>query len=108
MMQDAAAPRVTIVAPMKNEAENIAQLAEEIAEAMAPLAPFEAIFVDDGSDDATATVIDETAARLPFLRRVSHAESCGQSAAVRPGSLISDRSISPIVLLARSTALEAG
>ncbi|MCI4665861.1 MAG: glycosyltransferase family 2 protein [Neomegalonema sp.] len=80
-------PRVTIVAPMKNEAENVVQLAEEIAEACAALAPFEAIFVDDGSDDDTAAVIDEAATRLPFLRRVSHAKSCGQSAAVRTGVL---------------------
>ena len=85
MMTAPAAPRVTIVAPMKNEAENVDQLAQEIAAAMAPLAPFEVIFVDDGSDDGTAAAIDAAVARVPQLRRVSHAKSCGQSAAVRTG-----------------------
>ena len=81
------APRVTIVAPMKNEEENVAQLAAEIAEACAPLAPFEVIFVDDGSNDGTAAAIDAARAEFPALRRVSHVRSCGQSAAVRSGVL---------------------
>lgn len=79
--------RVTIVAPMKNEEENVRRLAEEIAEACAPYGAFEAIFVDDGSDDGTAAAIDAAAVDMPFLRRVSHAKSCGQSAAVRSGVL---------------------
>ncbi len=87
MRQSSETPRVAIVAPMKNEAENVARLAREIAEACAPYEPFEAIFVDDGSDDGTAAAIDAAAAGLPFLRRVSHAGSCGQSAAVRTGVL---------------------
>ena len=78
-------PRITVVAPMKNEAENVAALAREIGEACAGLAPFEAIFVDDGSDDATPSVIDAARADYPWLRRVSHARSCGQSAAVLTG-----------------------
>ncbi|MEL6316833.1 MAG: glycosyltransferase family 2 protein [Pseudomonadota bacterium] len=89
------APVVTVVAPMKNEADAVGQLADEIAEACAPLGAFEAIFVDDGSDDATAAVIDATRARHPWLRRVSHAQSCGQSAAVRSGVM---RARAPIVL----------
>ncbi|MEL6980409.1 MAG: glycosyltransferase family 2 protein [Pseudomonadota bacterium] len=81
------APLFTVVAPMKNEADAVAQLAEEIEAACAPLGPFEAIFVDDGSDDETAAKIDEAQARHPWLRRVSHVSSCGQSAAVRSGVL---------------------
>ena len=53
----AAAPRVSIIAPMKNEAENVGRLADDIAAACASLAPFEAIFVNDGSDDDTAGAI---------------------------------------------------
>ncbi|MEM6744598.1 MAG: glycosyltransferase family 2 protein, partial [Pseudomonadota bacterium] len=81
------APRLTVVAPMKNEAENVARLADAIADACASLAPFEAIFVDDGSDDATAQAIAEARKRHPWLRGVRHAASCGQSAAVRSGVL---------------------
>ncbi len=82
---DAGAPVVTIVAPMKNEAENVAALADEIGAACAMLGRFEAIFIDDGSDDGTADAIDAARRKHPWLRRVSHAESCGQSAAVLSG-----------------------
>lgn len=81
------APLFTVIAPMKNEAANVYQLAAEIGEACAPLGPFEAIFVDDGSDDDTAAQIDKARRTFPWLRRVSHAASCGQSAAVRTGVL---------------------
>lgn len=81
------APRITVVAPMKNEAENVGRLADDIAAACAPLAPFEAIFVDDGSDDGTAEAIAAARARHPWLRGLRHAASCGQSAAVRSGVL---------------------
>ncbi|MEM1314085.1 MAG: glycosyltransferase family 2 protein [Pseudomonadota bacterium] len=81
------APRITVVAPMKNEAENVGPLADAIAEACASLAPFEAVFVDDGSTDGTAQAIAEARARHPWLRGVRHAAACGQSAAVRSGVL---------------------
>ena len=80
-----AAPRFAVVAPMKNEADAAERLAEEIEAACAPLGPFEAIFVDDGSDDATAATLAALRARKPWLRAIRHAESCGQSAAVATG-----------------------
>ncbi|MFO7856633.1 MAG: glycosyltransferase family 2 protein [Paracoccaceae bacterium] len=80
-----APPRITVVAPMKNEAENVARLADEIGAACAALAPFEAVFVDDGSDDGTMAAIAEARRRHPWLRGVRHARSCGQSAAVLTG-----------------------
>ncbi len=79
------APRITIIAPMKNEEGNVAMMADEIAEACAGLAPFEAIFVNDGSTDGTSAAIAAAARRHPWLREVRHAESCGQSAAVLSG-----------------------
>lgn len=78
-------PRFTIVSPMLNEAANVAPLARGIAAACAPLAPFEAIFVNDGSTDATAETIAALRAEFPWLREVHHARSCGQSAALRSG-----------------------
>lgn len=84
-MTDPAPPRVSIVAPMKNEAENVARLADDIAAACAGLAPFEAIFVDDGSDDGTSAAIAEARRRHPWLRGIRHERSCGQSAAVLSG-----------------------
>jgi dolichol-phosphate mannosyltransferase len=78
-------PRFTVVVPMLDEADNVGLLAREIAEACIPLGPFEAIFVNDGSSDATAERIAELRTTYPWLREVRHARTCGQSAALRSG-----------------------
>jgi len=83
--QPSLAPRFTIVAPMLNEAGAVAPMAEEIAAACESLAPFEAIFVNDGSTDETSAEIARMRERFPWLREVRHARPCGQSAAVRSG-----------------------
>ena len=78
-------PRVSIVVPVRNEAENILPLVEEIERACATLAPFEVIYVDDGSGDATPAELARARADRPWLRTMRHQASCGQSAAVRTG-----------------------
>jgi dolichol-phosphate mannosyltransferase len=80
-----AALRLSVVVPVKNEAGNIAPLVAEIETACRPLGTFEVIYVNDGSTDGTAREIMEHRATRPWLRCVSHAQSCGQSAAVRTG-----------------------
>jgi dolichol-phosphate mannosyltransferase len=84
---EAVAPRFSVVAPMLNEAENVEPMAREIAAACAGLEPFEVIFVNDGSTDATAERIAALRAEFPWLREVRHARPCGQSAALRSGVL---------------------
>lgn len=79
------APRFTVIAPMKNESGAVEALAAEIEAACAPLGPFEAIFVDDGSDDDTAARIRAARAARPWLRQLRHARSRGQSCAVASG-----------------------
>lgn len=79
------APRISVVVPVKNEALNVLPLIEEIERACASLAPFEVIYVDDGSTDATAKEVLGARATRPWLRLVRHEASCGQSAAVRTG-----------------------
>lgn len=76
---------VSIVIPAKNEAGNIGQLIADIDRACAPVADHEVIVVDDGSDDATASVVEQLAAENPRLRLVRHDHSGGQSAAVHSG-----------------------
>ncbi|MER2267659.1 glycosyltransferase family 2 protein [Methylobacterium oxalidis] len=81
----AADPRLTVVVPVRNEAGNIAALIAEIEAACAGLAPFEVVYVDDGSTDATPERLAEARAGRPWLRVLRHAASAGQSAAVRSG-----------------------
>src|SRR4051794_7271074 len=78
-------PRVSIVVPVKNEAPNILPLVVEIERACAALAPFEVIYVDDGSTDATQDELAKARANRPWLRVIRHDKSCGQSGAVRTG-----------------------
>jgi dolichol-phosphate mannosyltransferase len=76
---------LSVVIPVKNEAGNIAPLVAEIAAALDNLLDYEIVYVDDGSSDATAAEIRDLQQRMPRLRLVRHAESRGQSAAIRSG-----------------------
>jgi glycosyltransferase involved in cell wall biosynthesis len=80
-----AAPAVSVIVPVRNEADNVGPLAEEIAAAMSGRWSFELVFVNDGSIDETAAVLSRLMSARPWLRQVIHAMSCGQSAAVRTG-----------------------
>lgn len=79
------APAVSVVAPVHNEADNLPALVDEIAVAMQGREPFELLFVNDGSTDDTEKVLVRLAASRPWLRQMKHAQSCGQSAAIRTG-----------------------
>jgi len=78
-------PAVSIVVPVRNEADNIAPLVEEIAAAIGTRWAYEIIYVDDGSSDATPARLTELRKTFAGLRQIRHATSCGQSAAVRTG-----------------------
>jgi len=80
-----ATPAISVVVPVKNEAENVGPLADEIAGALTGRWSFEVIFVNDGSTDETAGKLTALIAERPWLRQIVHAASCGQSAAVRTG-----------------------
>jgi glycosyltransferase involved in cell wall biosynthesis len=76
---------VSIVVPVRNEAENILPLIEEIAGALDGRRDYEIIYVNDGSTDATGKRLAEAIKRWPDLRQIKHTVSTGQSAAVRSG-----------------------
>jgi dolichol-phosphate mannosyltransferase len=76
---------VSIVVPVRNEAGNIAGLVAEIVKALDGQWPFEVVYVNDGSIDGTEAELNRLMAQYPWLRRVRHKQSCGQSAAVRSG-----------------------
>jgi membrane-associated phospholipid phosphatase len=78
-------PRLSVVVPMRNEADNAEPLLDEIEQACAPFAPFEVVCIDDGSTDATGARLAELGMARSHLRVLVHAQSCGQSAAVHSG-----------------------
>jgi dolichol-phosphate mannosyltransferase len=76
---------VSIVVPVRNEADNIAPLIEEITAALDGRWAYEIIYVNDGSTDATAERLAAAMKQRTNLRQLRHATSTGQSAAVRSG-----------------------
>jgi dolichol-phosphate mannosyltransferase len=80
---------LSIVIPVRNEAENIAPLVAEIRAALAGIQggalAYEVVYVDDGSSDATAAAIAALADGFAALRIIRHDRSHGQSAAIRTG-----------------------
>jgi dolichol-phosphate mannosyltransferase len=111
-------PAVSVVVPVRNEAENIAPLVGEIARALEGQWAFEVVYVNDGSSDGTDAELERLTAIHPRLRRVRHKQSCGQSAAVRTGvaaargplvaTIDGDRQNDPAFIPALLRALEAG
>jgi dolichol-phosphate mannosyltransferase len=75
---------LSVVVPVKDEAGNVAPLANEIAAALKAERNYEIIFVDDGSNDATAAELLALKPALP-LRLLAHGRNLGQSRALRTG-----------------------
>jgi dolichol-phosphate mannosyltransferase len=82
--QKVAAPAVSVVVPVRNEAGNVTPLIAEIAAALAGRA-FEIVYVNDGSTDGTEAELIALMRERPYLRQIKHKVSCGQSSAVRSG-----------------------
>jgi dolichol-phosphate mannosyltransferase len=85
-------PSVSIVIPLKNEADNIAGVLRGVA-AACPGMDTEIIAVDDGSTDATPEVVRGMMGEIPGLRLIRHATSAGQSAAVHSGVLAAQAAV---------------
>src|SRR4029077_16948339 len=115
--QDPNSPAISVVVPVRNEAGNIAPLVAEIAAALQGRM-FEIVYVNDGSQDSTADELRGLMTQHPWLRQIRHAQSCGQSAAVRSGvaaargpigaTLGGERQNHPAYLPALIAALQAG
>lgn len=48
---------ITVIIPVRNEAENIVSLLEDLDRQTLPVAHFEVLVMDDGSTDSTATIV---------------------------------------------------
>lgn len=78
-------PTVSIVVPVRNEADNVAPLVEEITAALDGRWNYEIVYVNDGSTDATGERLAAIMARCGNVRQIRHEKSSGQSAAIRTG-----------------------
>jgi len=76
---------ISVVIPVHNEADNIIPLIDEIVDAMTMAEHYEIIYVDDGSSDATETILQQSLQRVNNLRVIRHRHSCGQSTAIYTG-----------------------
>jgi glycosyltransferase involved in cell wall biosynthesis len=86
MNTDSPTPRVTVIIPVFNEAENIDELCAQTIAALDAFSPsFEIIIVDDGSRDGTLDRLLAAAAREPRLRILGLRRNYGQTAAMSAG-----------------------
>jgi glycosyltransferase involved in cell wall biosynthesis len=79
-------PALSIFFPAYNDAGTIASMAliaHMTAEKLTD--DYEVIVVDDGSPDHTGELLDDMAARLPWLKVVHHPQNRGYGAALRTG-----------------------
>lgn len=80
------APRVSVLVPAKDEAENLPEFMRQAAETFA-LTPgqYEVVVIDDGSTDSTPEVLERLRREYPFLRSVRHRVRRGIADALRTG-----------------------
>ncbi len=84
--QAAEAPTYSIVIPLYNEAENVEPLYRELKPVLERLgAPYEVIFVDDGSQDGTYEVLLALHREDPTVHLVRLSRNFGQTAALAAG-----------------------
>lgn len=78
--------RYSVVIPLKNEAENIYDLLEELRPVMLSLGEaWELICIDDGSTDGTREILQGLISMHPELRLVAFDRNYGQSSAFDAG-----------------------
>lgn len=79
---------ISLVIPAYNEAEGVSQTAEKLRPVLATLRKthtVEVVFINDGSRDATASLLTDAFKDDPGVRVVSHDVNMGLGAAVRTG-----------------------
>jgi glycosyltransferase involved in cell wall biosynthesis len=81
-------PRVSILVPAKDEAENLPLFVQLCAEMIAAQpVHYEVVIVDDGSRDHTAAVLEELERKYAFLQVARHRAQRGIADALRTGYL---------------------
>jgi glycosyltransferase involved in cell wall biosynthesis len=79
-------PDLSVVIPIYNEAENVANLVREFRDALAAWGrPYELILVDDGSTDRSFELLKGLQQQTPELRVIQFRRNFGQTAAFAAG-----------------------
>ena len=77
---------ISVVIPVHNEERSVALLLDELGSALEPLGrPWEAVFVDDGSDDGTFSALTRLHAGADNVRVVRLRRNFGKAAALQAG-----------------------
>ena len=77
---------ISVVIPVHNEERSVALLLDELGSALEPLGrPWEAVFVDDGSDDGTFSALTRLHAAADNVRVVRLRRNFGKAAALQAG-----------------------
>ncbi len=83
-------PWASVVIPIKDERDNLAPLTERVLKVLAArpesrTAPYELLYVDDGSTDGSSAFLDELAKTYPAVRVLHFDRNYGQSSAFDAG-----------------------
>lgn len=79
-------PEVSIIVPLFNEQDNVAELADGLTQAMGDAGvSYEVIFIDDGSTDRTVDELQEAQKRRSGTRIIQFRRNFGQTAAMAAG-----------------------
>jgi len=81
----AAAPQLSLVAPVKDEVDNLRPLYARVVEVFGDKTAWELLLVDDGSSDGSVELIRELVSADPRVRGVIFAHNCGQTTAMSAG-----------------------
>jgi len=79
---DAEQPLLTVIVPVYNEADTVAELIERVL--AVPMSK-QIVVVDDGSTDGSREIVAEFVARHPEVEQVCHEVNSGKGAAVHTG-----------------------
>jgi len=83
-------PWASVIVPIKDERDNLVPLTEQLFKALESCdesrsAPFEILFIDDGSTDGSSDVLDRLAVDYPRVRVFHFDRNYGQSSAFDAG-----------------------
>jgi len=89
-MTHAIRPWASVVIPIKDERDNLAPLTERVitvlsARAESRQAPFELVYIDDGSTDGSSELLDQLQQTYPMVRVLHFDRNYGQSSAFDAG-----------------------